>query len=432
MKRNHFKRFAALALSAVCGAACLAGCGTQPTAATALETIQQPKTGSYEDWELIQQTRQENPVSESTFTALDHFAYTTAAQVLGEDADGSYSPLSLYYALALAATGAAGETQTQMLDLLGISDPAQLSDQCAKLYRLLSRDNEVGTLRLANSLWMDQRVDWKQSFVTQAAQDFYAEVYQVDFTTDEAPKAMAQWVAQQTGGLLTPTFQPTDQQVLSLLNTVYFKDEWYDCFQSKNTQSDTFTKADGSQVTCDFMNREDQGRGFFRGKNFTRADVGLKNAGSMSFILPDVGTSVEELLASPETLQEALSGGEERSGTVTWKIPKFDQSSKRALEASLQALGIEQAFTKGADFSGLSNETATPIWISSVTQESRVAIDEKGVVAAAYTEVGMDAGAAPIEDPDQADMILDRPFLYAITGPEGELLFLGVCQDPTA
>ena len=159
MKRNHFKRFAALALSAVCGAACLTGCGTQPTAATALETIQQPKTGSYEDWELIQQTRQENPVSESTFTALDHFAYTTAAQVLGEDADGSYSPLSLYYALALAATGAAGETQTQMLDLLGISDPAQLSDQCAKLYRLLSRDNEVGTLRLANSLWMDQRVD---------------------------------------------------------------------------------------------------------------------------------------------------------------------------------------------------------------------------------------------------------------------------------
>ena len=426
MKRNHFKRFAALALSAVCGAACLAGCGTQPTAATALETIQQPKTGSYEDWELIQQTRQENPVSESTFTALDHFAYTTAAQVLGEDANGSYSPLSLYYALALAATGAAGETQTQMLDLLGISDPAQLSDQCAKLYRLLSRDNEVGTLRLANSLWMDQRVDWKQSFVTQAAQDFYAEVYQVDFTTDEAPKAMAQWVAQQTGGLLTPTFQPTDQQVLSLLNTLYFTDEWYDRFQSKNT------KADGSQVTCDFMNREDQGRGFFRGKNFTRADLGLKNAGSMSFILPDVGTSVEELLASPETLQEALSGGEERSGTVTWKIPKFDQSSKRALEASLQALGIEQAFTKGADFSGLSNETATPIWISSVTQESRVAIDEEGVVAAAYTEVGMEAGAALIEDPDQADMILDRPFLYAITGPEGELLFLGVCQDPTA
>ena len=180
------------------------------------------------------------------------------------------------------------------------------------------------------------------------------------------------------------------------------------------------------------MNREDQGRGFFRGKTFTRADLGLKNAGSMSFILPDVGASVEELLASPETLQEALSGGEERSGTVTWKIPKFDQSSKRALEASLQALGIEQAFTKGADFSGLSNEAATPIWISSVTQESRVAIDEKGVVAAAYTEVGMDAGAALIEDPDQADMILDRPFLYAITGPEGELLFLGVCQDPTA
>ena len=131
-------------------------------------------------------------------------------------------------------------------------------------------------------------------------------------------------------------------------------------------------------------------------------------------------------------MQEAHSGGEDRTGMVNRKITKFDQSSKRALDASLQALGIEQAFTKEADFSGLSNEAATPIWISSVTQESRVAIDEKGVVAAAYTEGGMDAGAAPIEDPDQADMILDRPVLYAFSGPEGELLFLGVCQDPTA
>ncbi len=432
MKQKNAKRFAALAMSAACSAACLTGCGAQPTAATPLEAIQQPETGSYEDWDLIQQTRQENPVSESTFTALDNFAYTTAAQVLGEDADGSYSPLSLYYALALAATGAAGETQKQMLDLLGISDPDQLSDQCAKLYRLLSRENEVGTLSLANSLWMDQQVEWKQPFVTQAAQDFYAEVYQVDFTTDEAPQAMAQWVAQQTGGLLTPTFQPTDQQVLSLLNTIYFKDEWNDHFQTQETKSDTFTKADGSQVTCDFMNREDNNCGFFRGDGFTRADLGLKNAGSMRFILPEEGTSVEELLASPERLQQALSGGEERSGTVTWKIPKFDQSSKRALEGSLQALGVAQAFTEGADFSGLADTTNTPIWISSVTQESRVAIDEKGVVAAAYTEVAMDAGAAFVEDPDQADMILDRPFLYAITGPEGELLFLGVCQDPTA
>ena len=38
------------------------------------------------------------------------------------------------------------------------------------------------------------------------------------------------------------------EQVLSLLNTVYFKDEWYDRFQSKDTKPDTFTKADGSPL----------------------------------------------------------------------------------------------------------------------------------------------------------------------------------------
>lgn len=47
---------------------------------------------------------------------------------------------------------------------------------------------------------------------------------------------------------------------------------------------------------------------------------------------------------------------------------------------------------------------------------------------AAYTMLVM-AGAAMIQD-QQADMILDRPFLFGIRTTQDVWLFLGVCRDP--
>ena len=73
-------------------------------------------------------------------------------------------------------------------------------------------------------------------------------------------------------------------------------------------------------------------------------------------------------------------------------------------------------------------ENADGVFLSKAEHAARVAIDEEGVTAAAYT-VMMEAGAA--EPPDEEiDFTLDRPFVFAITSQDGLPLFIGVVNTP--
>ena len=66
---------------------------------------------------------QENQISDSFQEALEQFAFQSASRVLGEShGNVNYSPLSLYYALAMAGCGAEGGTAAQIMDSLGVQD----------------------------------------------------------------------------------------------------------------------------------------------------------------------------------------------------------------------------------------------------------------------------------------------------------------------
>ena len=66
---------------------------------------------------------------ESFLEAVRQFSWGSAALLLEETEENrNYSPLSLYYALALAAQGASGTTEQEFLDLLGVGDREELAE----------------------------------------------------------------------------------------------------------------------------------------------------------------------------------------------------------------------------------------------------------------------------------------------------------------
>ena len=381
-----------------------------------------PQSDRYSDRSIVDM----NPVSGSFQQALNRFALRTASEVIDAEQNALYSPLSLYYALSLSAAGAQGNTQAEMLALLGVSDAETLAEQCGNLYRLLYRDNSLSQLRIANSMWLQESAPFRGEYLQTAADDYYASLFSVDFSDAETGRAMAAWIADNTNGTLSYEYAPVSRQMMSLLNAVSFRAEWQDRFDSERTAQDLFTLASGETVACDFMNRRSVSHGFAKGDGFTRSSLALKNAGSMVFVLPDEGISVGELLSSPEKIEECFFGGESGNGEVIWQIPKFSYHVSMSLSDTLQALGMTSAFDSAlADFSGVSSE---PLWIADVSQDAHIAIDENGVVASAFTEI-LYAGAAMPEG--SADMRLTRPFLYGII-VDGQLLFVGVCANPAA
>lgn len=392
--------------------------------------VEYPESIGFEDYSARKDVRNSNPLDESVAESIKQFSYKTATELLMDTKENlNYSPLSLYYALALATSGASGETQEEMLNVLGISDVDMLNEQCGNMYRLLYTDNEIGRLKIANSIWMDDEMNgesviFKDSFVQTAVEKYYASSHQVDFSDESAGKAMAKWVSENTGGTLSPEFPLDPEKILCIINTVYFYDQWIDRFDADKTAESEFHLSNGSTVNCDFMNQTFFAAGFTKGENFTRASLSLKNQSSMVFILPDEGVSPRELLSSPEKMQVVFEGEEGGYGEVVWKLPKFSFASRMDLIDTLLCLGIESAFKQDADFSGITDHQA---FISAIRQETHIAIDEQGVEASDFTEIGY-AGSGQSEG--RADMILDRPFIYGIRAFGGALLFVGICENP--
>ena len=145
----------------------------------------------YEGWNRLLKAQ---TLSGEFQKGLEQFAWKSGSQVLKDaPGNGNFSPLSLYYTLALAGCGAEGETAAQILGSLGVEDQKELADQCRRLYQWYvyqtQRDQEQmahygmegnkSTIRLGNSLWISDQLPVYEDYQNLAAEQFFASSYGV-------------------------------------------------------------------------------------------------------------------------------------------------------------------------------------------------------------------------------------------------------------
>ena len=349
------------------------------------------------------------------------FADRTAGEIFSDSENRVYSPVSLYAALAMLTETTDGDTKQQVMDLLDADDTETLRQQIKDLWIGVYTDDDQSVCRLANGAFLRENAQVKQETVDTLADWHFASTYRVPMGTEEADKAIASWLNQNTGGLLseeTGNIRTDGNDLLRLYNTIYFKSGWRDAFESSATRQDTFTAADGAAQTVDFMQRTENG-GYRKGDGYTAAPRSL-NYGRMVFVLPDEGVTPESLLQRQGFLTELT--GDYNAAELVWSVPKFDVKSSTELNEVLQALGMTDAFDETkADFTPL---TANGAFLRSAMQAARVKIDEEGVEAAAYTEL-VTADSAMMEVPPTVEMDLDRPFLFVIFDYNNIPLFIG-------
>lgn len=353
--------------------------------------------------------------------AVRGLADRTVGKIFTDGENRVYSPVSLYAALAMLTEMTAGETRQQVMELLGEADGASLRQQIKELWLGTYMDDGRSMCRLANGAFLRENAEVKQEAVDTLADWHFASTYRVPMGTEEADKAIAGWLNQNTGGLLseeTGNIRTDGNDLLRLYNTIYYKSGWQDAFKSSRTKQDTFTAADGSAQRVDFMHRTESG-GYRKGDGYTAAPRYLRY-GRMVFVLPDEGVTPESILQRQGFLTELT--GDYNAAELVWSVPKFDVKSSTELNEVLQALGVTDAFDMTeADFTPLTDNGA---WLSSAMQAARVKIDEEGVEAAAYTEL-VCADSAMMEVPPTVEMELDRPFLFVIFDYNDIPLFVG-------
>ena len=369
---------------------------------------------------------------------LDGFLTKSCAQFLSskDDENRVYSPLNVYMALGMLAELTDGNSRQQILDLLGSKDIASLRKQASDMWNAQYRNDKTVKSILASSLWMNNSVNFVQPTLDILAKNYYASSYQGEMGSDQLNEALQGWLNEQTGGLLkkqASNVKLRPNTVMALATTLYYRAKWHDEFSSLNTKEETFHTASAG-VTCDFMHKDKTSSTFYKGEKFSAVSESLSQSGSMWFLLPDKGVTVEELLKDDQAMAFLTSRDrnelvEHKDCLVNLSVPKFDASSQFDLCDGLKALGVTDVFDGDiSDFSPMTRDPY-PIYLSTADHAGRVKIDEKGVTAAAYTVMSMDAGAAMPPD-EIIDFILDRPFLFAVTGNDELPLFVGVVKQP--
>ena len=420
MKRKLLSLLLALAMVlSLCSASALAA-GEEMTVPPRIQS-EENEAPSYGK-EQTEPSVQEH-VDPAFIDTMNRFALRSGAKLLAKKG-GCYSPLSLYYALAIAAEGAQGQTAKELYSVLG-TDADALGEQCPILYRRLNAEDGSTTLLMANSLWMDEEVGaepvhFREEYLQRAQERYYAEVFAVDFSDAATGEKMSQWVSEKTKGKLSFSLEPDDEQMLSILNTVYYKSAWENPFDKNNTKKAKFTLASGQKKKIKFMHRTEEGRSC-KGKGYTAASRAL-GSGRVTFYLPDKGVKVGSLLKKKDLFTAPRSKA--KDCLLQWSVPKFKCESKWDAIPTLQKLGVKLAFTDDADFSALSD---TPALITAIDQGTRFDMNEKGAEAAAYTHIAMSKATAVMPQKRKTvKMNLNRPFLYTITSAEGAVLFVGV------
>jgi len=335
------------------------------------------------------------------------------------------SPLSASMSLGMAMNGAASPTFDAMRTALrlGNGDMGQVDAGYRGLVDLLRGLDPTTTFQIANSIWYRNSVSFRQSFLDTTKKYFDAQVQGLNFADATGSLATINaWVSANTGGKIPKILDEiTPDEVMFLINAIYFKGTWQMKFDPTLTTPDRFVAADGTIQTVPFMNRREHLKPMFlfgaTQQQVSIVELPYGNGDfAMDIILPPPNASVDSTAAAlTSSAWDALIASL-KEVDYALAMPKFTLSYERTLTDDLSALGMGVAFTDQANFSGMS---AVGLKLEFVKQKTFVDVNEAGTEAGASTVTG-------VVPTSLTEVRVNRPFIFVIRERQtGTIVFMG-------
>ncbi len=340
------------------------------------------------------------------------------------------SPLSVSLALAMVYNGTDGNTKKQMEELLHKTNltPDDINQSYQDLVTGLSSHDPKVELSISNAIFYRNSFSIKNNFITTNQNYYKAEVSGLDFSkTTETLNTVNGWVNTQTKGKIDKIIERVNpEDIMYLLNAIYFNGEWKYSFDNKKTADQSFTREDKTVITVPTMTIENQFR-FYSHQSFELLEMPYgSDKFSMLIFLPVPGKNTSDIISllTAESVNDWIQKLNEQKKEVF--LPKFEFKFDNSLVDELKALGMTDAFDDmKANLSGISD--AAQLVISEVMHKTYIKVDERGTEAAAVT--GITFGVTSV-GPDNS-FRADHPFVFAIREKDTKaILFIGKVMNP--
>lgn len=343
------------------------------------------------------------------------------------------SPYSIGTAMAMALSGARGDTEKEMAKVLNQTVSRERMDSAnAKILDKMSRfqkEKDV-VLSTANALCLTPdgalvHPEYKMLLST----EYHSEIFRAQNVSP-----INAWVAKKTQGKIDKILEKLSaNSACVLLNAIYFKGLWASQFDKRLTRPGEFHTTKDKTVSVPMMNQTAE-YPLAEHDDFMAAAMPYKlDSLAMVIVLPRKrnGLAQVEHQLSLETVQSILRELEtSRPTKVMLAMPRFKVESSASLVPALQSEGMKLAFSgKKADFGGITgrDNDLGLIWIAQIQHKAFLEVNEEGSEAAVATAVELQTRSAPRITRFQ----VDHPFLFLLVDKTTDaILFMGRVNDP--
>ena len=336
-----------------------------------------------------------------------------------------FSPLSFYQVLSLVLNGANGKTQEEIFKVLFPDkdlDKQLIKDVNSNIEKIItdikSENNGLTEYKVifnnVNALFALESIHFKDEFKQICTQ------YNTSYFSLESVEQVNNYVSEQTNGKITDLIDSIDNVSFIIINAIYFKGSWDIKFDESSTKKRAFKNYNGT-VMVDTMYQKYENGMYYEDEKVQMFSLSYSHSNlpyKMTFILPN-----EKKYSSPmDYLNEEKINFHEISSKLEYKnnihlyLPKFKYELKIDLKSILSKLGMNLAFSPGADFSNLVDDT---LLISKFYQKTFIDLNENGTEASAATAAEIIVGAGPNKlDEIQLYMYINHSFIYMIESNE--------------
>ena len=368
-----------------------------------------------------------SPAEARTVAAGNRFGFELLRRVRSAEGEVNLflSPVSVSMALGMTLNGAQGSTLDSMRVALRLDGApiAEINAGYRNLIDLLQSLDGTSQFRIANSIWGHSGIAFLPAFLDAGRIHFDAEVRSLDFGAPATLGTINDWVNTKTNGKIAKILEDiAPQEIMFLINAIYFKGSWRLAFDPKLTGDAPFHAVDGSTQNVRTMRLDPELHRYSSNRDLEMVELLYGNgAFAMTIVLPREDRSLADVTAGLDATRwaELVAGLHDRE--IGLALPKFRLEYKRELNDDLKALGMGIAFDAGrADFYAMADVRPERLYITKVLHKTFVDVNEEGTEAAAVTSVGIGLTSAP------PVLQIDRPFLFVIRERlTGTVLFVG-------
>jgi len=368
----------------------------------------------------------------SIIESNNQFSFDIYKKLKNSNENLIFSPASITSAIAMTYVGAKNNTFDEISNTFHFNNNIdEFSKDYINLTDFSQREKSDINFHNANSLWIQEGLKLNQQFLNINKQYFSSSLHLTDFVKEPEKSRLNinQWVEKNTNNKITNLIQPSsidNTTRLVLVNALYFKGSWKDKFNKEKNTKDNFQIDKKDNVKTVFMNRYINSW-YYSDKYSQIIDITYSNENiSLMIILPKSYKKLRkvEKKLNNEYYSNYTQNREKRR--INLSLPKFNIESEFDLNKTLSELGIKEAFTEAADFSGITS--TEKLYISKVVHKANIAVNEEGTEAAAATAVMMRKTSVLLED---IDFIVNKPFIYILRNNKNNCIyFMGKIINP--